>query len=253
MFFRAPLSLQYEYDRKNKGIVMWKVLVFFILLSSIIEIHAEKSYSLFDGQGVPLDEKLVALMNFKEGIFIEVGAHDGLSQSNTKRFEEFYGWTGILVEPSPILYEQLCCNRPYSKCFQCALGTFEEDGQYVYGDFNGCLMSSVNGNRLHKQANTKVPIRSLQSVLDEVGLHHINFFSLDTEGYELNILKGIDFTRTTFDYLLIEIYSHQYHDILLFLAEKGYRLIESFSNYHRGTHPGWCGTHNDYLFKRNDF
>lgn len=92
-------------------------------------------------------------------------------------------------------------------------------------------------------------MRSLQSILDETGLNHIDFLSLDAEGYELHILEGIDFTRVTFDYMLIEIYSNQYEAIASYLNERGYEIIENFSNYTSESNPGWDGTHNDYLFK----
>jgi len=203
-----------------------------------------RSYSFGDSQGVPFDKKLA---------FIEVGAHDGIDQSNTKLFEESYGWTGILVEPSPILFSRLCENRPNSQCFQCALGSFEEDGTYAFGDFDGSKMSSLDGKRLNRVADLKVLVRSLQSILDDLKIDYINLFSLDTEGHELNILKGIDFSRVKFDYILIEIYANQYDEIVSFLSVKGYEMIECFSNYSLSTNPGWDGSHNDYLFKRKNY
>lgn len=227
-----------------------------VLASSLLclsaTLLADTTYSYVDAFNTPLDHKLVEIMNFRNGTFIEVGAHDGLFQSNTKLFEEAYGWTGVLIEPSPSLFPKLVKNRPQSKCFQCALGSFEENGTLGVGDFDGDSMASINGTRRHEKPTQTVLIRSLQSILDESGLHHINFFSLDTEGYELNILKGIDFSRTSFDYLLIEIYKHQYDEIVLFLAENGYRLVKCFSGYTHKTNPGWDGTHNDYLFTRCD-
>lgn len=195
-------------------------------------------------------------MNYTNGVFIEVGAYDGVMQSNTKRLEEYYGWTGILVEPSGVLFESLSSNRPNSKCFQCALGSFEENNTYVWGDFNGHLMSSVEGKRLKKvnplkeSVHERVLMRNLQSILDEVGICHVNFFSLDAEGYEFNILKGIDFDKTTFDYLLIEIYNNEYEGTISFLTDKGYKMIQNFSNYNEKMDENWDGTHNDYLFKR---
>lgn len=213
--------------------------------------HGNISYALPDAAGVPLDHKLLKIMPYRNGTFIEVGALDGNKLSNTKLFEEFYNWTGILVEPSPGLFSALIKNRPKSRCFSCALGAFEQDGSFVYGDFDGHPMASLTG-RLDRPTGICVPMRSLQSILDECNMYHIDFFSLDTEGYELNILKGIDFERTTFDYLLIEIYTHQYNDIVSFLDEKGYELISCFSNYNKVDNPGWDGTHNDYLFKRKN-
>ena len=47
-----------------------------------------------------MDRKIVDLFSGKKnGIFIEVGAADGVDQSNTLLLEIKYSWTGLLVEP----------------------------------------------------------------------------------------------------------------------------------------------------------
>jgi len=223
-------------------------LFIFLIHCSLISLEIpSKTYSQKDSNRVPFDHKLARIMNFKNGTFIEVGAYTGLVPSNTKLLEDSYEWTGILIEPFQEFFTELCKNRPNAKCFQCALGSFKEDNTYAYGCFNGGPMSGFQSGHT---GNEKVLMRSLQSVLDECELQHINFFSLDVEGYEFNVLKGIDFDRTTFDYLLIEIRNNHYKEIVSFLYERGYDLMSCFSNYNRIDNPGWDGTHNDYLFKR---
>lgn len=222
---------------------------FFGLLS--VSAVALPTYSLCDSKGNPLDHKLVDILSMKDGVFIEAGAYNGVDQSNTKLLEECFNWTGILVEPSPRHYDYIVKHRPHSKVFSCALGSFEQDNTYIKGDFDGYSpMNSIGGVRLKQKATTKVLVRSLQSILDETGISHVNFFSLDTEGYEFHILNGIDFNRTTFDYLLIETYPHEHKQIVDFLAQKGYELVGGFSNYNKKDNPGWDGQHNDFLFKR---
>ena len=88
-------------------------------------------------------------------------------------------------------------------------------------------MSSIDGKRRNRPATQCVLARTLQSILDEVRLHHIHFLSLDVEGYELNVLKGIDFNKSTFDYILIEIYNLYYKEIIEFMKIKGYEMIEN--------------------------
>lgn len=220
-----------------------------LIASSCLVPHDEISYSITDSKQVPLDHKIANRIGIRNGVFIEVGAHDGIIQSNTKLLEEFYGWTGVLIEPSPILYKRLVNNRPHSHCVQCALSSLEENNTYLYGDFDGSLMASMSGNRRHQEINERVFVRSLQSILDELNLTHIDFFSLDVEGHELNVLKGIDFNKTKFDYILIEIYSHAYSEIIEFMQLKGYQLVENFSNYNPQDNPSWDGTHNDFLFR----
>lgn len=76
----------------------------------------------------------------------------------------------------------------------------------------------------------------------------IDFLSLDTEGYELNILKGLNLTKYRPKYMLIEIYTKDYTDIVSFLMNHKYSLQCNFTNYNKTTNPHWDGTHNDYLF-----
>ncbi len=229
---------------KKRSLMKW----LFVMVAPIC-LNAMESYSLKDIKNRPLDHKLIERLNRRDGVFIEVGACDGIEQSNTMLLEKYFSWRGILIEPCSRLYPKLCSNRPYSRCFSCALGSFSEDNTYVWGDFDYSLMSSVGGKRLNSPATVCVLMRSLQSILDEVGVHHIDLMSLDVEGYEYNILQGIDFNRVTFDYMLIEIYACDYQSICAFLNEKGYEMVECFSLYDH-TIPNWDGTHNDYLFKR---
>ena len=49
------------------------------------------------------------------GFFVDSGAHDGEIQSNTLFFERIRGWTGILIEPQPTIYQQL--KRKHRKAF----------------------------------------------------------------------------------------------------------------------------------------
>lgn len=234
---------------------MKKLKIFSMLLSIILcystLVHGE-TYSQTDCNGVPLDQKLIQRMNITNGVFIEAGANNGIFQSNTKLLEARYGWTGILIEPATALFNTLVTNRPTAKCYNCALGSFSQDGTTISGDFDGHPMGSVGGKRLNRSASQFITVRSLQSILDECNITHVNFFSLDTEGYELNILNGIDFSKTTFDYLLIEIYPNEHQEIMSLLESKGYVFIENFSNYNLITNPGWDQTHNDYLFKRKE-
>lgn len=210
------------------------------------------TYSLKDSKKTPIDWKLVDLFDKKDGVFIEVGAYDGILQSNTLLLEQHFGWEGILVEANPYLVSKIKKNRPTAHVFSCALGTFAQNNTYVLGDFSkNSLMCSIDGTRLNSTPNCKVLIRSLQSILEELKISHIDFFSLDTEGYEYNILNGIDFDKTTFNYLLIEIYSWDYEKIVSLLDKNGYCLVNNFSNYNKSDNPHWDGTHNDYLFKRN--
>jgi hypothetical protein len=50
-----------------------------------------------------------------------------------------------------------------------------------------------------------VPARTLSSLLDEVGAPEVDLLSLDVEGYEPEVLRGLDLDRHAPRYILVEI------------------------------------------------
>jgi len=191
--------------------------------------------------------------NKKEnGYFIELGANNGLFQSNTAFLEKSRNWKGILIEPSVKGYEECKINRPNSICINCACVSNDYSKDFIYGDFiNNHPMASVNGERLICNNLCQVKAITLEKILDENNCNNIDFLSLDTEGYELNILNGLNIDKYRPNYMLIEIYTKDYDDIINFLKNKNYKLLSNFSNYNKIDNPLWDGTHNDYLFVDN--
>ena len=45
-----------------------------------------------------------------DGVFVDIGAHDGITLSNTWFFENYLGWTGYCFEPNPSLFAKLVEN-----------------------------------------------------------------------------------------------------------------------------------------------
>jgi FkbM family methyltransferase len=195
-----------------------------------------------------LDIKLKKYLNFENGFFIECGAYDGIYQSNTKIYEDLMGWRGILIEPS----EDMCrkCNENRKvKCFNYCLVEKDFKSGFIYGDFTGGLMSSVNGIRTNSKEMVKVKTNTLTTILKENNVKEIDLLSLDVEGYEFNVLKGLNFNIFSPKYILIEIMNHNYNQIMELLEKNNYILIENLTNFNNVDNPNWDGTHNDYLFK----
>lgn len=209
----------------------------------------EESYSLINNKNEYIDIILDKIFNSKrDGFYIELGANDGLKQSNTAFFEFFRNWKGILIEPSPEAFEECKISRPNSICLNLACVSDTYIGEFIEGDFNGHMMSSVNGNRLNNKNLIKVKVSTLQNILDSLNINTIDFLSLDTEGYEYEVLSGLNLNKYRPKYMLIEIYNMQYDSLVKFLEENNYKLLNNISNYNKIDNPGWDGTHNDYLF-----
>lgn len=198
-----------------------------------------------------IDKKLEHYLAKKNGFFIEVGANNGFAQSNTYYLERFKQWQGILIEPIPELYKQCVKERANSQVFNCALVSNNFQDSYVTMKYSG-LMSLVAGVFNNKEQEEKhiqggmkcqknivtyeirVPARTLTSILEECHIDRIDFLSLDVEGFELEVLKGLNFKKYKPNYLLIE--TEEYEMIISYL-ESYYQYVDNL-------------THHDYLFKR---
>lgn len=148
------------------------------------------------------------------GTAIEVGAYNGISLSNTYHFEKL-GWKCLCIEPITLAYNQ--CKSVRKEVVQCCISDMDkEDKEFTIFHLhdNLCAISSLEPDQRlidsHKHMITNktsemVKVRSLTSLLDE--LHYptdIDFVSIDTENTELDVLKGIDFTKYNIKLLVVE-------------------------------------------------
>jgi FkbM family methyltransferase len=183
--------------------------------------------------------RLLDYVRERRGTFVELGAFDGLNQSNTAWLEVNRGWRGILVEAIPDAYEQCVRNRPLATVVNCACVANDYPEPTVEMVYAG-LMSIVRGARLSDEADEawvslgeelqqlerytcEVPARTLSSVLDEHRLGRVDLLSIDVEGYELEVLKGIDLARFA-PHRIVAEESHG-GEVDRYLTARGYRRI----------------------------
>jgi FkbM family methyltransferase len=200
--------------------------------------------ALFD-----MDRRLAELMPWRGGTFVEAGAHDGYTQSNTYFLERHLGWSGLLVEAIPELEARARARRGRSHVVGCALvgPSFEASTARVsFGD----LMSTVGDDARHaagglavtgrRAYSVEVPAKTLESVLDETAMQAIDLLVLDVEGHELDVLAGLDLARHAPRYMLIEALDRTAQQPAIDLAlSKRYEFVEALSEY-------------DLLYRRRD-
>lgn len=196
-----------------------------------------------------LDRKLEAYLGYDGGFFVELGANDGVDQSNTLYFERERGWRGVLIEP--ILHNFLKCqgNRAADNAFFCAACVSDDyQAPYVRLTYSN-LMTTPHGVEsdiadpdAHARAGAvylkpgEQPVevmavaRTLSSLLDEAGAPaEMDLLSLDVEGGELKVLKGLDHGRHRFRYMLVECRDPQ--RLASYLVDAGYVLIDKISQH----------------------
>tara|TARA_B100000424_G_scaffold244013_1_gene213989 strand:- start:12249 stop:16142 length:3894 start_codon:yes stop_codon:yes gene_type:complete len=220
-------------------------------------------FGLNDGNGIPLDKKLETVFNkMKNGIFIDVGAHDGIKQNNTFYFEKNLGWNGLLITPNRELHKECVKNRPNSLCDSRACVSCNYELNTVSGDF-WRLEGSIDCNRSKHKNKETVLCTTLTTIIDshvdsfkqkfnkdlEKG---IDFLNIDTSAMEYEIICGLDFNKYKISYILIEILTWDYEKIRKHLEENNFELMCNLSNYTKENHRRWDGTHNDYLFRNKN-
>jgi FkbM family methyltransferase len=168
--------------------------------------------------------------NTNQNYFVEFGACDGLTYSNTYYLEKIFKWRGILAEPDSRWHHSLRENRNVSIDNRCVWKTsgcnlrFTQEADAEYSSIKGSKNSAYLSNR-HKE--TTVESVSLFDLL----IHHnapteISYLSIDTEGSELEILQSFDFSRYTFNLITVEHnYCGERREIFDLLVSKGYGRI----------------------------
>jgi len=199
----------------------------------------------------PITKRILEYIgNIENGFYIEAGAYDGILQSNTKFLEDEYNWTGLLIEPSPKVFLELQNNRSSNININKCLVSSSYTNKQIKGAFDNGPMSSVNNIRnLENVELIDVDCDTLENILDYYDIQKIDFMTVDTEGYELEVLEGLNLMKYRPTYLLIEIYETQKKILFNYLENNNYIFLENITNYNKFDNPGWDGTHNDYLFK----
>jgi FkbM family methyltransferase len=173
------------------------------------------------------DINVINYFKHKEnGYFIDIGATNGIDINNTYLLEKKYGWNGICIEPQSSYWSDLKKNR---KCYVDNSMLYSDEG--IECDFSeagvlGGITKHIDKHIQSKKSNqVKMISNTLNNILNKYNAPtSIDYMSLDTEGSELEILKGLDFDKYKIKYINVE---HNYieprrSEIRKLLESKGY-------------------------------
>ena len=159
------------------------------------------------------------------GFFIEAGAYDGQTMSNTLYFERFHNWTGLLIEPSKTNYDKLLgVNRKAHSINCCLTSSSESHKSYLIeaGPFSVITTQNKNNNIIVCHSLDRI-LKKLTKILNKK--LHISYLSLDLEGQEKSIVETFPWKK--YDIKLISIEYNQnkslYDWILAYLSDFGFK------------------------------
>jgi FkbM family methyltransferase len=181
----------------------------------------------------------------KKGFFLDIGANDGVTYSNTYFQEINREWTGICVEPLPDTFRKLKESR---RCIleNCAVGKSDGHATFLAIEGYGEMLSGLKNNYTKKhleridseiatyggnKKEIEIVTKNVNTMLASHGVKHIDYCNIDTEGSELTILKAIDFSKVQIDVITVEAnYDWDRFKLRLLLTFKGYKYICSLGN-----------------------
>ena len=180
---------------------------------------------------------------YKNGFYVDVGAHDGISINNTLYFEKNNNWTGINIEPIKKVFDKLVINRPNNININCAVCNNDGETEFLNNTGYTEMISGIKNSfdprhlqRLQKENKQmgstteviKVNTKKLETIFDENNILHVNYLSIDVEGAEFEVIKSINFDKVFIDVIGFE---NNFNDVSIPIIE--YLVNKNFVFIHK--------------------
>ncbi len=178
---------------------------------------------------------------FRNGVYMDIGAHDGVSINNTLFFEKYRNWTGVNVEPIKSVYNMLVNNRIHNININCAVCNTDGQAEFLCNTGYTEMISGLKDcydqrhyNRLHRENSIMhsttdtilVDTKKIETICRDHNIKHVHYLSIDVEGAEFEVIKSINFDTVFIDVIGFE---NNYPDvgekIVEYLSLRGYRVI----------------------------
>jgi len=171
-----------------------------------------------------------------KGFFVDIGAYDGVTNSNTLLLEKQFGYRGLLVEPNPLAAAKARVAR-VSEVVNCGVGEISGALRFMacsgYGEQLSCFREFADQEHLKRIACEQmahgfaveefiVDVVPLKDLLSMRQICSITVLSVDAEGAEYTILKSFPFSSVRVSVVVVE--ANNPDDVEKTLEENGFIL-----------------------------
>ncbi len=165
----------------------------------------------------------------EEGYFVDFGATNGTTLSNSVVLERHFGWDGIVAEPNPTYHERIHESRKCNVSTKCVHSSSGDTLDFICAErpmFSrlGVASEGAEFEDADIEQSIPVPTITLNDLLDEHDAPEvIDFISIDTEGSELDILEAFDFSKRRVNMFTIEHnFQPRRDEIYRIMSENGF-------------------------------
>lgn len=169
------------------------------------------SFTFYAQQG----EDIYTVINYiniinEDGVFVEIGGFDGLTFSNTKFFEDYLSFKGVLIEPTKH-YDAMKINRQKCDCYNLAVAKTKGKVKFLGDHATAGLVETMSDsfkNSWHKTSTEyEIDAVPFSDILKKSEIKYIDLMTIDVEGGELVVLETFDFSIPVY-VIIIELDNH---------------------------------------------
>jgi FkbM family methyltransferase len=167
----------------------------------------------------------------REGVFLDVGANHYKNYSNTYFLEASLGWSGVAVDALEEFAAGYAANRPKTRYVAMYASDVADSSVRFFVSDNALVSSSDPEFTKRYGASGKpreVPTTTLNAVLEQAGIDHIDLLSMDIELAEPKALAGFDIRRFRPALVCIEAHPEVRQQILDYFASNGYTIVGKY-------------------------
>jgi FkbM family methyltransferase len=173
------------------------------------------------------------------GVYVELGAFQPVKESNSYFFDKCLGWEGLCIEPQPVnvagfVGRRSCTLVPFCVSDRERVVKFVSfKGSYYAGSGLGKVEDAETTELFRRSANAsweqtyeiEIVCFSLKQLFSHYNVRHVDYLSLDVEGYEENAIFGVDFSKVQIDVITIEGSSSGSRAAQYLAEQYGYEMV----------------------------